>query len=102
MQGQTGSDKMRGQAGRDRVKGGPGTDVLRGNGGRDRIEGGGGKDRLAGGAGNDRLKASDRSRDKVNCGAGKKDVAVVDRRDKVSRSCERVELKGKRGKKAQA
>jgi hypothetical protein len=89
---------MSGNGGRDRVKGGPGRDKLKGGGGKDRIEGGGGKDKLSGGAGNDRLKASDRSRDKVNCGAGKKDRAVVDRRDKVSRSCEKVTLRGKKGK----
>ena len=38
----------------------------------------------------------DSSRDKVNCGPGKKDLAVVDRRDKVSRSCERVTVRGKK------
>ncbi len=98
VKGQTGTDSMRGGPGKDRIKGGPGSDVLRGDGGRDRIDGGGGADRLLGGGGNDRIKAADkgRNRDVVKCGAGSKDRAIVDRRDKVARSCERVILKGKR------
>ncbi len=97
LQGQTGDDLMVGGPGRDRLKGGPGDDEVRGNAGRDRINGGAGRDLLVGGAGRDRIKAAgDRGPDKVNCGPGKHDLAVVDRHDKVSKSCERVKVRGKK------
>jgi Ca2+-binding RTX toxin-like protein len=95
LKGQTGNDRMDGGAGKDRVKGGPGKDVLNGGGGRDRLNGGGSSDKLTGGAGKDRLKSADKSRDVVNCGPGK-DLAVVDRSDRVAASCERVQVRGKR------
>lgn len=95
LQGQTGHDRMDGGPGRDRIKGGPGNDRLTGGGGRDRINGGNGKDRLNGGGGNDRIKSADKSRDIVKCGAGKRDVVVADRRDRVAKDCERVKVRGK-------
>jgi Ca2+-binding RTX toxin-like protein len=87
-----------GPGGRDILKGGAGDDVLFGAGGRDRLAGGAGKDRLvggpgvnrySGGGGNDRIAARNGKRETVNCGGGRKDVAVVDRRDKV-KGCEKV------------
>ena len=53
------------------------------------LVGGRGKDKLFGGAGNDTLDARDGKRDTVDCGAGRRDLARVDRRDRVRR-CERV------------
>jgi Ca2+-binding RTX toxin-like protein len=75
--------------GNDILSGGSGNDRLYGAGGRDRLIGGKGRDRLFGGAGNDVLNARDGKRDRVDCGSGRKDVARVDRRDKVRR-CEKV------------
>jgi RTX calcium-binding nonapeptide repeat (4 copies) len=73
-----------------------GDDVLDGGVGNERLIGGAGLDALGGGAGADRLEArEDRSagekpkKDRVDCGAGRRDQATVDRRDRVKR-CERV------------
>jgi Ca2+-binding RTX toxin-like protein len=115
LKGTSGEDRIRGKGGRDAIKGRGGNDCLNGGGGRDKIAGNGGNDqvaggegsdRLVGGAGNDRLKGGDKRdkiaggkgkdrinakrgrKDKVDCGKGK-DVAVVDKRDKVRR-CEKV------------
>ncbi|HYI18670.1 MAG TPA: calcium-binding protein [Solirubrobacteraceae bacterium] len=88
----------RGPGGRDILKGGAGDDALFGAGGRDRLAGGAGKDRLvggpgvnrySGGGGDDRIAARNGKRETVNCGGGRKDVAVVDKRDKV-KGCEKV------------
>lgn len=80
LQGTIGADLLRAHAGDDRVLGGPG---------RDRLNGGVGVDDLEAGAGNDVVFAHDRRADRVACGRGN-DVAVVDRRDRVARSCESV------------
>jgi Tol biopolymer transport system component len=102
--GEAGSDRLTGGAGGDRLAGGPGSDRLDGGPGTDRLDGGAGADRLtdaagrdrfAGGAGADRIDARDRTRadrrrvDVVRCGPGR-DVALVDRADRVARDCERV------------
>ena len=98
LKGRAGSDRLRGQNGRDRLRGQGGRDRLAGGGGRDRLAGGAGEDRLKGGTGKDvlkgnsaadELKAADGTRDRVNCGGGR-DKAIVDPKDKVSRSCEQV------------
>ena len=44
---------------------------------------------MSGGAGNDVLVARGSARDRVDCGPGRRDVAVVDAADTVS-GCERV------------
>ena len=44
--------------------------------------GGKGKSRLSGGAGRDTIQAKDGVRDQVSCGGGR-DLATVDRRDRV-------------------
>ena len=87
---------LNGGAGDDVLTGGTERNRLFGEGGRDLIEGGAGPDVLEGGAGADRLEArEDRSagetprKDLVDCGAGRRDRATVDRRDRVRR-CERV------------
>jgi hypothetical protein len=96
LTGGAGSDRLFGAGGRDLVRGGARGDELDGGLGNDRLIGGAGLDMLGGGAGADRLEArEDRSageqpkKDRVDCGAGRRDRAVVDRRDRVSR-CERV------------
>jgi Ca2+-binding RTX toxin-like protein len=50
------------------------------------IVGGPGSDLISGGNGNDTIRAKDRRRDRVKCGAGR-DTAYVDRIDKVA-GCE--------------
>ncbi len=45
-----------------------------------------------GGSGSDRIRARGGGRDKVRCGAGLHDVAIVDRRDRV-RGCEIVRVR---------
>lgn len=71
---------VRPRDGADRLSGGAGADVL---------SGGEGRDVLQGGPGNDRIEARDGERDVVSCGSGRRDVARVDRGDRVS-GCERV------------
>ena len=100
-----GNDTLRGRGNRDCLYGGSGNDRLNGGFGADRMSGDTGNDRLTdnrgrdvfdGGSGTDRINSRDvtradrRRRDTVRCGTGRRDVAHVDRRDNVSRDCERV------------
>ena len=87
--GGTGNDRLRGGAGDDSLSGGAGRDLLGGGAGADWLNGGRHRDVLAGGAGNDRIRANDGVREAVDCGPGRRDVAWVDRLDRVRR-CERV------------
>jgi hypothetical protein len=107
LNGEGGNDTLYGAGGKDVLKGGNGKDKLFGGGGNDSLDGGAGKDSLDGGKGNDKLtggkdantvkggagndtvSARNGKRDKIDCGAGKKDTATVDKADKV-RGCERV------------
>jgi hypothetical protein len=96
LTGGTGSNRLFGEGGRDLMDGGARDDELDGGLGNDRLIGGAGPDVLEGGVGADRLEArEDRSageqpkKDRVDCGAGRRDRATVDRRDRVRR-CERV------------
>jgi len=89
-------DKLLGGGGRDFLDGRGGNDTLEGGSGNDRLRGGGGRDVLRGGTGADRLEARElrslgerTARDSVNCGAGRRDRAIADRRDRVTR-CEHV------------
>jgi hypothetical protein len=86
--GMRGDDVLRGRAGNDRLYGGPGHDRVFGDTGADLVVGGPGRDRLVGGRGADRIAARDGQPDAVSCGPGR-DRALVDRRDRVSRNCER-------------
>ena len=94
--GNAGNDELRGGTGNDRLSGSAGADVLVGEAGADRLTDTSGRDRFSGGPGNDRINARDRSpygrrvADVVACGTGRYDIAIVDRRDRVSRDCERV------------
>lgn len=97
--GTNGPDELRGLAGNDRLSGLGGDDRLSGGEGNDRLTGGRGTDTLLGGPGNDVLSARDGKRDTVDCGKGRRDRAVVDRRDRV-RGCERVSRRGRAPKHA--
>lgn len=93
--GGAGADRLFGGSGADRVFGGRGNDRLRGDAGADRLSDKRGTDHFSGGGGNDVIYARDatprdrRRPDHVRCGRGR-DVASVDRRDRVARDCERV------------
>jgi len=82
-------DTLRGLGGGDTILGLAGDDLLDGGTGNDTLVGGKGRDLLYGRAGNDALSVRDGSRDRVSCGMGR-DRVVADRRDVVSRDCERV------------
>jgi Ca2+-binding RTX toxin-like protein len=90
LRGGAGPDVLDGRGGNDTLYGFAGNDRLLGGTGNDRLLGGPGRDTLSGGAGNDRLESRDSVRDQVSCGAGRKDVAIVDRRDVVNRDCETI------------
>lgn len=87
--GNSGNDSLTGGDGADNVRGNAGNDTLTGGAGADRLEGGAGRNRYDGGAGNDTIRAQNRARDRIDCGAGRRDTARVDLRDRVVR-CERV------------
>jgi Tol biopolymer transport system component len=96
LRGRGGRDCLYGQQGADRLFGDAGDDVLSGGPGADRLTDARGSDRFWGGAGNDVIDARDRSRrdrrrrDRVSCGAGSRDRALVDALDIVARDCEHV------------
>jgi Ca2+-binding RTX toxin-like protein len=92
----TSRDRLFGRRGDDVLRGGAGVDTLGGGPGDDRLVGGAGRDDLRGDSGTDRLvsredrSAGERTKsDQVDCGTGRRDRAVADRRDDVER-CERV------------
>ena len=87
--GGRGQDRLYGARGRDRLRGGSGGDRLFGGPGRDRIDPGAGSDRIAAGGGNDRVLARGTVRDRIDCGRGRRDVAIVDALD-TTRNCEKV------------
>ena len=72
--------------------GGAGGDTLRGGADDDVLAGGSGRDDMSGGAGDDTLNARDGEVDlKIDCGAGTRDVAVVDVNDPTTVGCESVD-----------
>jgi Ca2+-binding RTX toxin-like protein len=84
MYGLRASDDIRGRGGEDYIEGGTGPDELFGNNAGDEIYGGKGEDDMFGGDGNDYLNsADDRPDDRVDCGGGTGDEAVVDTGDTV-------------------
>lgn len=111
LYGQGRNDVLAGDSGKDRLVGGDGNDRLCGGTGRDTLDGGAGNDRLTGdacfprpsrpgsrnatvnryqgGAGTDTIDARNGRREIVDCGTGRRDLAIVDRNDRV-RGCERV------------
>ena len=89
--GRAGDDALWGNAGGDRILGGPGMDRIYGGLGPDVLEGGRDADGIRGGPGNDIIiTAGDEAIDKVSCGEGLADVAVVDADDVVNADCELV------------
>ena len=82
-------DVLRGLGGNDSIKGKASADKLYGGKGNDTIVGGTGPDLFEGGAGDDRVFARDGQRDTIRCGTGK-DTVTADKKDTVSRDCERV------------
>lgn len=93
LRGAPSGESIRGLAGDDRIDGRGGADCLGGDAGRDDLRGGTGPDRLYGGRGNDYIRAEGGARDRVDCGSGR-DVAVVDRADRVRGNCERIVRRG--------
>ncbi|HEX8053134.1 MAG TPA: hypothetical protein VF517_09085 [Thermoleophilaceae bacterium] len=89
LYGAGGNDKLRGEDGNDRLFGGSGKDTLDGGRGNDRLTGGADANRYSGGAGDDTISARNGKVDTIDCGAGRKDSATVDRRDRV-KGCEKV------------
>ena len=89
LSGGSGKDKLNGGRKSDRLSGGSGKDRLKGAGGHDKLVGGPGKDKLMGGLNGDKIKARGGGRDIVDCGQSKRDIAIVDKRDKV-KHCERI------------
>jgi hypothetical protein len=90
------ADMVYGQAGNDTLHGEGGNDTLNGAGGSDELRGADGVDVLTGGANNDRLYDRDGNaaeRDTFNCGKGD-DTVRADSTDRVSSSCENVNLTG--------
>ena len=69
--------------------GGTGNDRMLGSRFGDLIDGGGGRDLIKSGRGNDEVQVARKGRDRVNCGGGRRDKAIVDEKDRLS-NCERV------------
>nr|MBA2522243.1 hypothetical protein [Solirubrobacterales bacterium] len=92
LRGSDASERLLGRPGADRIDGRSGRDCVIGGRGRDRLEGGPGHDRIRGQGGGDRISARDGLRDHVDCGVGRSDLAIVDRKDRVRR-CETVRVK---------
>jgi mannan endo-1,4-beta-mannosidase len=96
LDGGSRNDRVAGEAGRDRIGGGAGDDVVSGGADDDVLIDHAGRDTFVGGAGDDRVDARDRRpagrrvADVVRCGAGRLDIAIVDRRDRVAGDCEFV------------
>jgi Ca2+-binding RTX toxin-like protein len=96
INGLAGDDLIKGLAGDDTLNGGRNKDVLQGATGRDSLDGGVGADRLVGGADNDHLRgAGDQGDvDRVSCGDGTNDTAIVDQFDiLVDNTCENVTIR---------
>ncbi len=98
------SDYLYGQKGNDHLIGDLGGDFLTGGGGDDVLDGGPKApdethpsptdDSFEAGAGDDLILAADHDKDnRIDCGPGKHDVAVIDRIDPKPKGCEKVRVK---------
>lgn len=88
-----GPDRLVGTGDSNVLKTKGGRDIVDGGGGRDRINPGRGKDEVEGGPGNDIIRARDGKRDRIDCGSGRRDKVIADRKDKVKR-CRTVKRRG--------
>jgi hypothetical protein len=89
LNGGDGNDKLYGAGGNDTLNGGKGNDKLYGGTGNDKLSGGPGVNSYSGGTGNDTINARNGKKETVDCGSGRKDVAIVDKADK-TKGCEKV------------
>jgi hypothetical protein len=89
LTGGDGNDKLFGGGGNDQLSGGKGKDTVDGGTGNDKLTGGAGVNKYSGGSGNDSINARNHKKETVNCGAGKRDTATVDKADRV-KGCEKV------------
>jgi Ca2+-binding RTX toxin-like protein len=80
-----------GSGGPDDITGNGLANPLAGGAGEDFVEGARGSDDLRGGGANDTLRARDGTRDRVACGPGLLDLAIVDAADRVLPGCELVD-----------
>jgi hypothetical protein len=92
LNGGAGDDVLTGDSGSDRLFGERGRDLVRGGAGADALDGGAGADRLV--AREDESAGEKPRKDSVDCGAGRRDRATIDRRDRVRR-CELVRRQGR-------
>ncbi|HWH45323.1 MAG TPA: hypothetical protein VNT32_11370 [Thermoleophilaceae bacterium] len=92
IKGGSGNDRIYGRDDNDRLRGGEGNDKIVGGLGDDRIWGDDGRDRISASSGDDLIHAADGNTDRINCGRGK-DRVIADRRDRISRNCERVRFR---------
>ncbi len=99
LQGSAFPDDMFGKGGDDRLYAEGGDDCLNGGAGDDLLVPGGGADSVKGGGGDDDVRAAEGTRDVISCGGGSGDTVLADRRDRVSRDCERVKRSGAQAKK---
>jgi Ca2+-binding RTX toxin-like protein len=83
-------ESLRGGDEEDTFIGNAGPNQLASGGGEDFVDAGGGSDGLDGGQGVDVVRARDRAADRVACGTSR-DLAIVDRRDRVAGNCEAVD-----------
>lgn len=97
LEGRGGPDTIKGQGGFDVLKGQRGPDVLLGGPGGAKEVGGPGRDEFnsidgkpVGGEGRTIVRARDGTRDVIDCGAGKNDVAYVDRAEDGVVDCEKI------------
>lgn len=84
------ADELSGLAGRDELRGRGGPDVLSGGDGSDHLLPGKGADEVDAGRGNDVVDAAGGGIDRVRCGRGRFDVAIVDWTDVLLGGCEVV------------
>jgi hypothetical protein len=84
-----GRDHVEDRGSGDQLHGGAGNDTIYGNQGEDTIYGDNGKDRLFGNDLPDGIHANDGYSDRLNCGDGKDDWAIVDGYD-IVKNCEYV------------
>jgi hypothetical protein len=94
LNGSEGDDALFGSGGNDILNGDEGNDALTGGPGNDKLNGDAGKNSYLGEDGNDKINSANKVKgERINCGAGKKDKATVDKGDKPKKNCEKVKRK---------